>query len=100
MRSTVPCGPGAGSVWANSIVVDEGRLFTLYRPEKAGALAGSFEAEEAVVALSADTGKTLWEHKYASEPLNFRYGAGPHATPLVVEGQVFTAGTNKQIYAF
>jgi outer membrane protein assembly factor BamB len=61
---------------------------------------GSYEAEESVIALSASTGKTLWEYKYPSEPLNFRYGAGPHATPLVVEGRVFTAGTNKQIHAF
>ena len=80
----------------SSIVVDEGRLFTLYRAEKAGA----FEPEEFVIALSSDTGKTLWEYKYASEPLNFRYGAGPHATPLVVDGRVFTGGTNKQIHAF
>jgi outer membrane protein assembly factor BamB len=82
----------------SSIVVDEGRLFTLYRPGQEGS--GSFAAEEAVIALDAATGKTLWEHKYASEPLNFRFGAGPHATPLVVGSLVFTGGTNKQIHAF
>ena len=59
----------------SSIVVDEGRLFTLYRRESARP--GSFEAEESVIALSAATGKTLWEYKYPSEPLNFSYGAGP-----------------------
>ena len=82
----------------SSIVVDEGRLFTLYRPGKEGA--GSFADEEAVIALDAATGKTIWEHTYAAEPLNFRFGAGPHGTPLVVGDLVFTGGTNKQIFAF
>jgi outer membrane protein assembly factor BamB len=53
-----------------------------------------------VIALNAADGKTLWEYKYPSAPLNFRYGAGPHASPLVVGSRVFTAGTNKQIHAF
>jgi outer membrane protein assembly factor BamB len=52
-----------------------------------------------VVALDAATGKTIWEHRYAAEPLNFSYGAGPHATPLLIGDVVFTAGTNKQIHA-
>ena len=84
----------------SSIVVDEGRLFTLYRPGKEVSRSGPWEEKESVVALDAATGETLWEYEYPSEPLNFRFGAGPHATPLVVGGSVFTAGTNKQIHAF
>jgi outer membrane protein assembly factor BamB len=61
---------------------------------------GPWEREEVVVAIDAASGKTLWEHRYASEPLNFSYGAGPHATPLVSGDLVFTTGTNKQLFAF
>jgi outer membrane protein assembly factor BamB len=50
--------------------------------------------------MDAASGKTVWEFEYASEPLNFSYGAGPHATPLVTQNLVFTGGTNKQIHAF
>ncbi|MEX1129856.1 MAG: PQQ-binding-like beta-propeller repeat protein [Vicinamibacterales bacterium] len=83
----------------SAIVVDDGRLFTLYRPGKQVSRKGPWEAREIVVALDAATGKTLWEHEYPSEPLNFSFGAGPHATPLVVGDLVFTAGSNKQIHA-
>ena len=39
--------------------------------------------EEAVVALDASTGTTIWEHKYPSSTtgINFTEGAGPHSTP-------------------
>ena len=84
----------------SSIVVDEDRLFTLYRPGREVSRSGPWEREEAVIALDAATGETLWEYTYPSEPLNFSHGAGPHATPLVVGARVFTAGTNKQIHAF
>ena len=83
----------------SSIAVDEGRLFTMYRLGEDGR-AGRWEPQETVIALDAESGETLWEYTYDSEPLNFRYGAGPHATPTVVGDRVFTAGTNKQIHAF
>lgn len=82
----------------SSIVVDQGVLYTLYRPGTE-ARGGTFEARERVVAIDADTGETLWEHEYASEPLNFSYGAGPHSTPLVVGERVFATGANKQLFA-
>jgi outer membrane protein assembly factor BamB len=84
----------------SSIAVDEGRLFTMYRVGQELPRPGSWDAEESVIALNAANGETLWEYKYPSAPLNFRYGAGPHASPLVVGSRVFTAGTNKQIHAF
>jgi outer membrane protein assembly factor BamB len=84
----------------SSIVVDEGRLFTLYRPGEEISREGPWSPEEIVIAMDAATGETLWEYEYPSEPLNFTRGAGPHATPLVVGDRLFTAGTNKQIHAF
>jgi outer membrane protein assembly factor BamB len=52
-----------------------------------------------VVALDAATGRTLWEHRYPSEPFDFSQGPGPHSTPLLVGGRIFATGTNKQIHA-
>jgi len=84
----------------SGIVVDDGRLFTMYRPGRELSRAGPWQEAEVVVALDAASGATLWEHRYPSAPLDFSYGAGPHATPLVVGDRVFTAGTNRQIHAF
>jgi len=46
-----------------------------------------------VIALNAATGKTIWEHKYASRLEDFNYGAGPHSTPFIVVNRLFTIGT-------
>jgi outer membrane protein assembly factor BamB len=90
----------------SSIVVDGGVLYTMYRrsDESArrggrGNRGGGVEASEVVIAMDAATGETKWEYEYPSEPLNFRFGAGPHSTPLVVGDLVFTVGTNKQMHA-
>jgi outer membrane protein assembly factor BamB len=94
----------------SSILVDEGRLFTMYRVgngrafrstevSRGGGRFGTFAPEEFVVALDAASGKTVWEHKYASPPMDFSYGPGPHSTPLIVGERLFTAGTNKQLLA-
>ena len=84
----------------SAIVADEGRLFTMYRAGNGRAQQGPWDAEEAVVALDALTGRTLWEHKYPSRREDFSFGAGPHSTPLVVGDRVFTIGTNQQLFAF
>ncbi|HEX4999348.1 MAG TPA: PQQ-binding-like beta-propeller repeat protein [Terriglobia bacterium] len=83
----------------SAITFDQSRLFTMYRPGRAASRTTAWESRERVIAMDAATGNTLWEYEYASEPLNFTYGAGPHATPLVVQDLLFTAGTNKQIHA-
>jgi outer membrane protein assembly factor BamB len=84
----------------SSMVVESGRLYTMYRPGKEVTRKGPWEDREVVIALDAATGKTLWEHEYPSEPLNFSFGAGPHATPLIADDIVVTVGTNKQLHAF
>jgi N-acyl-D-aspartate/D-glutamate deacylase/outer membrane protein assembly factor BamB len=81
----------------STIAVDEGLLFTMYRP--AAGDGAQFADREAVIALDAATGETVWEHAYPARPLNFNFGAGPHSTPLIVGERVFAAGTNKQIHA-
>jgi outer membrane protein assembly factor BamB len=84
----------------SAILVDEGRLFTMYRVGNGRAKQGPWEEEERVVALDAKSGETLWEHRYSSKLEDFNFGAGPHSTPLVVGDRLFTFGTNKQLHAF
>jgi len=84
----------------HSAILSEGaRLYTLYRPASPGR--GQFAQEEAVVALDAATGKTIWEHKYASPTagINYTEGAGPHATPLIVGNRLFVAGSRREFFA-
>lgn len=90
---------GPKKLWARelgdgyaTVTVDEGRLFTLYRVGE----------DEFSVALDAQTGTTLWEHKNPSPftSLMEQYGPGPHATPLVVGGHVYTIGTNMVLHCF
>src|SRR5262245_23210391 len=92
---TRPLGSGH-----SAILADGDRLFTMYRVGNGRARQGPWESQEAVIALDATNGKTIWEHKYPSKIEDFSYGAGPHSTPLIVGDRLFTIGTNKQLFAF
>ncbi|UCG34201.1 MAG: PQQ-like beta-propeller repeat protein [Phycisphaerales bacterium] len=78
----------------SSVVVDDGMLFTLYRKEPAA-------AEEYVIALCAETGKTVWEYKYAA-PVREQdvQHPGPHSTPLVIGDRLFAVGRNALLHCF
>jgi outer membrane protein assembly factor BamB len=84
----------------SAILVDEGRLFTMYRVGNGRARQGPWDAEESVIALDAASGRTLWAHKYPSRREDFSFGAGPHSTPLIVGDRLFAIGTNQQLFAF
>jgi outer membrane protein assembly factor BamB len=90
----------------SAIIADEGRLYTMYRAGNGkstgggGRTQGPFDAEEAVIALDAKTGQTIWEHKYPSRREDFSFGAGPHSTPIIAGDRLFTIGTNQQMFAF
>src|SRR6185503_16151686 len=75
----------------SSIVVDQGRLYTMY----------SRGEQEFVIALDAASGKTLWEHGYAAPTtgLKLENGNGPHSTPLVVGNLLFTVGVVGKLHA-
>jgi outer membrane protein assembly factor BamB len=97
---------GPGKLWTrplgeghSSIAVDNGRLYTMYRPPTGAP--NRWSAEEVIVSLDAATGKTLWEHRYPSslDTMNFSRGAGPHTTPLIVGSRLFTGSTDKQFFA-
>lgn len=83
----------------SAILAEGGRLYSLYRP--ASAARGRFAPEEAVIALDAATGKTIWEHKYpsATDGVNYTEGAGPHATPLIVGTRLFAVGSRREFFA-
>ncbi|HJN45126.1 MAG: PQQ-like beta-propeller repeat protein [Vicinamibacterales bacterium] len=87
-----PLGPGHSSV-----IVDDGRLYTMFRPQVEGA---RWASEETVIALDAATGEMVWDYSYPSRPMDFNFGAGPHSSPLVVGDRLFTVGTNKQFHVF
>src|SRR6185295_6017033 len=107
LATTWPAG-GPKKLWSralgeghSSILAEGTRLFTMYRVTDPAAR-GRRGEKEAVVALDAATGKTVWEHVYPAptDGLDFEYGAGPHATPLIVGTRLFTASTLKDIFAF
>jgi len=79
---------GAGH---SSILVDRNILYTMY----------SSGDEEVVIALAADTGKTIWEQKYSAPTagMNYKEGLGPHATPLIVGNRLFTVGALGKLHA-
>jgi len=84
----------------SAISADGGRLYTMYRP--AGLLTMVRRSQEEVIAaLDANTGATVWEHKFPSPTagINFTEGAGPHSTPLVTADRVFAAGSWKTLFA-
>ncbi len=77
----------------SSIVAVADRLFTMYRDGD----------DEVVVALESCTGNTIWERRYAAPLMpekrngylghNPEYGgAGPRATPLLVDDRIYTIG--------
>ncbi len=87
---------GAGHT---SILVADGRLFTMYRESGAGG-GEPWTPSESVIAMDAASGDTLWEYSYASKNQDFDQGAGPHATPLLINDRLFTMGSNKELHVF
>jgi outer membrane protein assembly factor BamB len=74
----------------SSILVEGNRLYTMY----------SKEDQETVIALEASTGKTLWEYSYtATAPgMNYEFGKGPHATPLIVGNNIYAVGATAKFH--
>jgi len=75
----------------SSIIVSGNTLYTMY----------SEGEQEVVIALAADTGKTIWEHKYEAPTagMNYKEGLGPHSTPLLAGDRLFTVGAIGKFYA-
>jgi outer membrane protein assembly factor BamB len=69
----------------SAIVVDGKTLYTMY----------SAGEQESVIALEANTGKTIWELKYEAPTagIDYEFGLGPHATPLLAGDLLYTVGS-------
>lgn len=83
---TRPLGQGH-----SSILVSGNTLYTMY----------SQGEQEVVIALAANTGKTIWEYKYDAPTagMNYKEGLGPHSTPLLVGNRLFTVGAIGKFHA-
>ena len=75
----------------SAILVNGNTLYTMY----------SQGEQEIVIALAADTGKTIWEYKYDAPQagMNYEYGVGPHSTPLLVGDLLYTVGATGKFFA-
>jgi outer membrane protein assembly factor BamB len=84
----------------SAVVVEGGRLYTMYRPLGMLSLIRRSQ-QETVAALDASSGKTLWEYTYdsATSGLDLSEGSGPHSTPLIVGNLLFAAATRSQLFA-
>jgi len=86
---TVEIGEGYGSP-----VVANGRAFTLSRQDP----------REVVTAIDLSAGTVVWRQSYESAFEKNQYAVsmakGPHATPLVSDGRVFTVGVAGIVYAW
>jgi outer membrane protein assembly factor BamB len=101
LASSWPAG-GPKKLWTralgeghSSIVVENGRLYTLYRQIAQG------KHEEVVAAFDGATGKTLWEFKYDAPTAGIDYtqGYGPHSTPLIVGNRVYATSSRSELFA-
>ena len=82
----------------SSILVENGRLYTMYRlitrqPQT--------KHEEIVAALDAASGKAIWEFKYPAPPdgIQFDQGFGPHSTPLIDGNLLFATSSRSELFA-
>jgi outer membrane protein assembly factor BamB len=105
LASSWPAG-GPKKLWSrtlgeghSSIVVEDNRLYTLYR-QITQSPQGT-KHEEVVASFEAASGKTLWEFRYPApvDGIQFDQGFGPHSTPLIVGDRLFATSSRSQIFA-
>lgn len=75
----------------STIAAVDGTLYTMYRRG----------TEEVIIALEADTGKTVWERAYQAKllkGLDRGFGVGPRSTPLIDAGRLFTVGISGKLH--
>ena len=75
----------------SAILFEAGRLYTMHRVDN----------QESVICLDAETGGTIWEHRYPHATFQGQrgYGIGPRSTPLIAGEQLFTTGITGKMHA-
>jgi glucose dehydrogenase len=84
------------SYYVPSGVRDEGLFQRIAHPTK-----WLIEGDDVVIALSAETGKTMWKKTFPGRGLNYqRFNkGGPSLTPYVAAGRVYAVGSGFHLYA-
>jgi outer membrane protein assembly factor BamB len=87
---------GPAEVWSreigaghSTILHDDGIVYTMCRRGD----------KDAVLAIDAETGKTIWEYRYDALPkpgMLHDYGVGPHASPLIAGDRLYSIGSMTQ----
>ena len=75
----------------SAVLYENGRLYTMVRESE----------DEVVVALDADSGKTVWEYRYPAphyENQTAQFGGGPNATPLIAGEFLYTVGFTSKLH--
>ena len=73
----------------SSVAVAAGRLYTME----------AVDLEEAVLAIDAGTGKTVWRHVVGETDPEFFPETGPRSTPTIVDGVVYAASSRSKLLA-
>ncbi len=79
----------------STILVEDGRLYTMYRAAGSAEGGQTGQGQEAVICMDAGTGETIWEHRYDHDvhPGHAtQFGTGPRATPLISGDRIYTIG--------
>lgn len=81
----------------SSMAVSGGRLYTMGQTAKSGR---DKNQQDIVYCLAAGTGRLIWKKSYPCELLDRSYDGGPHATPTVEGGRVYTCSKLAQVFCF
>jgi outer membrane protein assembly factor BamB len=75
----------------STVLVEKGKLYTMYRKGD----------QEVIVALEADSGKTIWEYAYdaPTRGMDYSEGFGPHSTPLISGDVLYAVGALGSFHA-
>ncbi len=105
-------GGGLRTKWESAVglgysgpAIANGRVYLMDYILEDGAIANNAGApdqlsgSERVICLDAETGKLLWQHTYDRSYL-ISYGSGPRTTPTIVDGKVYTLGTEGDFFCF
>jgi outer membrane protein assembly factor BamB len=83
------------------ISVVDGRVFTMDREKTPGGKDAPSDGNERVLCLDAETGKSIWSHKYPTKYGDLGgYSNGPRAAPTIHEGRVYTLGAVGHLHCF
>lgn len=72
----------------SSPVIKDGRLF----------VSGNQNDRDTLYCLAADSGKTLWKHRYESEVWPYLYEGGPNASATIDGDRVFMLGRHGHLF--